>query len=96
MIRRKAISLIEVLVVIAILAILIGLLLPAVQAAREAARRMQCSNNVKQIGLALHNYESAFRVWPSQSTGPEPGRNFNARRGSWFTASLPYFEQVGL
>jgi prepilin-type processing-associated H-X9-DG protein len=57
---------------------------------------MQCSNNVKQIGLALHNYESGFRVWPSQSTGPEQGKNFNARRGSWLTAALPYMEQTGL
>ena len=94
--RSRGFTLVELLVVIAIIGILVGLLLPAVQAAREAARRMQCSNNVKQIGLALLNYESAFRVWPSQSTGPEPGRNFNARRGSWFTASLPYFEQSGL
>ena len=96
LIRNRAFTLVELLVVIAIIGILVGLLLPAVQAAREAARRMQCSNNLKQIGLALHNYESAFRVWPSQSTGPEQGRNFNARRGSWFTASLPYLEQVGL
>ena len=95
-IRNRGFTLVELLVVIAIIGILVGLLLPAVQAAREAARRMQCSNNLKQIGLALHNYESAFRVWPSQSTGPEQGRNFNARRGSWFTASLPYLEQVGL
>ena len=94
--RNRAFTLVELLVVIAIIGILVGLLLPAVQAAREAARRMQCSNNVKQIGLSLHNYESAFRVWPSQSTGPEQGRNFNARRGSWFTAILPYFEQSGL
>jgi len=94
--RFRGFTLVELLVVIAIIGILVGLLLPAVQAAREAARRMQCSNNVKQIGLALHNYESAFRVWPSQSTGPEPGRNFNARRGSWFTACLPYIEQASL
>ncbi|MCG8650729.1 MAG: DUF1559 domain-containing protein [Pirellulales bacterium] len=87
---------VELLVVIAIIGILMGLLLPAVQAAREAARRMQCSNNLKQIGLALHNYESAFRVWPAQSSGPSQGRQFAARRGSWFTAILPYYEQDGL
>jgi prepilin-type N-terminal cleavage/methylation domain-containing protein/prepilin-type processing-associated H-X9-DG protein len=89
-------TLVELLVVIAIIGILVGLLLPAVQAAREAARRMQCSNNLKQIGLALHNYESAHRWWPAQSTGPAPGVNFNAKRGSWMSAILPFIEQEGL
>jgi prepilin-type N-terminal cleavage/methylation domain-containing protein/prepilin-type processing-associated H-X9-DG protein len=93
---RFAFTLVELLVVIAIIGILVGLLLPAVQAAREAARRMQCSNNLKQVGLALHNYESANRVWPSQSTGPTQGVNFNARRSSWFTAIMPFLEQDGL
>ena len=63
--RQRGFTLVELLVVIAIIGILVGLLLPAVQAAREAARRMQCQNNLKQLGLSFHNYESANKKFPA-------------------------------
>lgn len=83
--RRRAFTLIELLVVIAIIAVLIALLLPAVQQARESARRTQCKNNLKQIGLALHNYESTFSVLP-------PGY-MAVNNASTHTQILPYFDQ---
>ena len=83
--KRRGFTLIELLVVIAIIAVLIALLLPAVQAAREAARRSQCVNNLKQIGLAVMNYESSNTCLP-------PGCKFQVW-GTWAVFILPYMEQ---
>ena len=86
--RRRAFTLIELLVVIAIIAVLIALLLPAVQQAREAARRTQCKNNLKQIGLALHNYHDIFERLPIGATIASDG---TAHHG-WTTPILPYLD----
>ena len=90
--KRNGFTLVELLVVIAIIGILIAMLLPAVQAARGAARRMQCSNNLKQIGLALHNYYGSFQVFPYGSrAGSIPPQNMYGT--NWRTALLPFMEQ---
>jgi prepilin-type N-terminal cleavage/methylation domain-containing protein len=92
--RRRGFTLIELLVVIAIIAILIALLLPAVQQAREAARRTQCKNNLKQMGLAIHNYESTYRRFPS--SGESTDENLGTRRMfpvSMHVAILPLIDQ---
>src|SRR5690349_9286353 len=87
---RRGFTLIELLVVIAIIAVLIALLLPAVQSAREAARRAQCVNNLKQLGLAAHNYLSQTNVFPSQTI---QNTKYWAWEPSWAAAILPMLEQ---
>jgi prepilin-type N-terminal cleavage/methylation domain-containing protein/prepilin-type processing-associated H-X9-DG protein len=102
--RRSAFTLIELLVVIAIIAVLIALLLPAVQMAREAARRSQCRNNLKQIGLALHNYHDTYGVFPlagvyaagaANPAWSDPLFNWHKTPGA-FVALLPYIDSAGM
>ncbi len=98
--QRKAFTLIELLVVIAIIGILVALLLPAVQAAREAARRMSCSNNMRQIGIALHMYHDTFHQLPAGWRGYDLATGQPYWLGEpgwgWCAAILPYMEQLNL
>jgi prepilin-type N-terminal cleavage/methylation domain-containing protein/prepilin-type processing-associated H-X9-DG protein len=92
--RHRAFTLVELLVVIAIIGVLVALLLPAIQAAREAARRMSCQNNLKQIGLACLNYESSKKVLPMGSTIPNQKSAASSVNGmSWLVIVTPYIEQ---
>ena len=102
--RRSAFTLVELLVVIAIIGILVAMLLPAVQSAREAARRMQCSNNLKQLGLALHNYHTAHASFPlgygpmivPYGSGGSQALDSGGGEWAWPTRLFPYVEQQSL
>src|SRR5213080_4240479 len=101
--RRTGFTLIELLVVIAIIAVLIALLLPAVQQAREAARRSQCKNNLKQLGIALHNYHDTHRTFPPEKVMQQltnslleceaPTNSWDRVPGNWEILLLPYLDQ---
>lgn len=98
--NRSGFTLVELLVVVAIIGVLVGLLLPAVQSAREAARRMSCSNNLKNLGLALHNYHDTHNVFPPAALGLAScrgaGAESNGLNASGWTMALPFIEQSSL
>src|SRR5262245_24396640 len=99
--RRPAFTLVELLVVIAIIGILVALLLPAIQAAREAARRTQCNNQLRQLAISFHNHHDTFKYFPSGGWGvrwlgfPEQGFGKN-QSGSWLYSLLPFMEEKNL
>lgn len=99
--RRMGFTLVELLVVIAIIGVLVALLLPAIQAAREAARRMSCGNNMKQLGLALHNYHDTYKtfppdaIWHGNPRGTTPSAA-TVRNYTWIAMVLPFIEQAPL
>ena len=98
---RFGFTLVELLTVITIIGILIALLLPAVQSARESARKMQCQNNLKQLALGLLNYESQWSIFPPSScwqpgTVPEDSNQLGNLRANWVVLALPFFEQQSL
>src|SRR3989442_350120 len=89
---RRAFTLVELLVVIAIIGVLVALLLPAVQTARESARRTQCNNSLKQIGLAIHNFEGTYGTFPAAATRVNTDPWMHGP--TWWVYTMPYMEQT--